>query len=194
VWAFLIGIAVLTLMRPLLRREPDPPPVLAQLPAWQLVDQDGRPFGSADLAGQVYVASFFFTRCRSICPVITAAMGRLQDRYEEARVDGVRLVSISVDPEHDSPERLRAYGAAQRVDPVRWSLLTGPREDIERLVGGGFKTALGRPETTAGIVDIAHAGHLVLVDGEGRIRGYYGSDALGIDEVFHRSQHVLRER
>ena len=61
VWAFVVGCAVVTLMRPLLRREPPPPPVLRQLPRFELVGSNGKPFGSDELRGHVYVVNFFFT-------------------------------------------------------------------------------------------------------------------------------------
>ena len=69
VWGFLIGIVTLTAIRPLLRRIPEPPPILSALPEFTLRDTTGRPFGSRELSGQVYVASFFFTRCPSICGI-----------------------------------------------------------------------------------------------------------------------------
>lgn len=194
-WAFFIGIATLTLMRPLLRHEPAPPPVLGQLPEFTLIDARGQPFGSADLAGEVYVTNFIFTRCASICPRLTASMARLQQRYAAEGVDGLRLVSITVDPEYDTPEVLRAYGQTHGVSPDRWSLLTGTPDAITELVVGGFKTAMGRPEQApGGLIDIAHTGKFVIVDGSGGIRGYYDSDERGLDEIFHRSQHVLREQ
>ena len=84
VWAFLAGIIILTLIRPMLRRGPDPPPVLGQLPEFRLTESRGVPFGTSDLEGQVYVANFFFTRCVSICPLLTAAMGRLDRLMKKA--------------------------------------------------------------------------------------------------------------
>jgi len=193
VWAFLAGIVILTLIRPVLRREPSPPPVLGLLPEFRLTATRGEPFGTEELAGQVYVANFFFTRCASICPLLTAAMGRLQQRYDEMGVLGVRLVSITVDPEYDTPERLREYGAQHGVDDRRWTLLTGDPDEIRSLAVGGFRTPLGESETIEGLIDIAHSGKLILVDGRGGIRGYYESDAKGLDEIYHRSRHVLRE-
>ena len=177
----------------MLRREPAPPPVLGPVPEFRLTASGGEAFGTAELEGQVYVANFFFTRCVSICPLLTAAMGRLQQRYDEAGIEGIRLVSISVDPEYDTPERLREYGEERGVDPRRWNLLTGEAEAIRRLVVEGFRTPLGEPQTNGGLMDIAHSGKLVLVDGGGAIRGYYDSDPTGLDEIFHRSRHVLPE-
>lgn len=191
-WAFLIGIVMLTLMRPLLRFEPPPPPVIAEVPPFTLVDSAGDPFGSRDLADHVYVASFFFTSCKSICPALMRAVGKLQDRYRREKVD-VRLISITVDPEHDTPELLREYGRKHGVDPSRWTLLTGPPDTVREIVEHGFLTPMGeRTEVADGIYDIAHSAKLVLVDGQGGIRGYYNPDKQGLDEVFHRSIHVLK--
>jgi cytochrome oxidase Cu insertion factor (SCO1/SenC/PrrC family) len=72
--------------------------------------------------------------------------------------------------------------------------LTGEPDQVRRLVVDGFKTPdLPVPQGEAAAMEIAHTGKLVLVDGSGRIRGYYGSDELGLDEVFNRAQHVLRQ-
>jgi protein SCO1/2 len=194
VWAFLAGIVVLTLIRPLLKFEPDPPPVMGKIPAFSLVDQDGERFGSADLEGRVYVANFFFTSCATICPPMMRAVSTLQNRYRDEGVDEIHLVSITVDPETDTPERLTEYAARFDADPGRWTLLTGDLEEIRRVAVEGFRTAMGdRVEVAEGFFDIAHAGKLVLVDTQGRIRGYYDYDALGLDELYHRSRHVLDE-
>ena len=195
VWGLLIGIVTLTLIRPLLRHIPEPPPVLSQLPEFSLVGIDGKPYGSAELRGQVYVANFFFTSCRSICPAIMKGVARLQDGFAARNITGIRLVSISVDPERDTPEVLGAYGKETGVDPHRWTLLTGDPEQVRRLVVDGFKTPVITPlPGSPGPIDIAHTGKLVLVDGFGRIRGYYGTDEMGLDEVYNRAQHVLSQK
>jgi protein SCO1/2 len=193
-WAFVVGCVLMMLMRPLLRRVPPPPPVLWQVPAFSLVASDGRPFGSDELRGHVYVASFFFTRCPSICPTLMKGMATLQRRFRDGDLDSVRLVSISVDPDHDTPERLRAALPGYGVDSSRWALLTGPRDRVRALAVDGFRVALGEPQATdAGILDIAHAAKLLLVDGNGALRGLYDSDALGLDEVFWRARRLVDE-
>lgn len=194
IWAFLAGIALLTAIRPLLRREPEPPPVLAMLPAFSLIDQDGRKFGSEELKGQVYITSFFFSRCASMCPLLMKSMKRIEDTYRERGIAGIRLVSITVDPEHDDPEHLRAYATEVGADPARWTLLTGDAEAIRRLAFDGFHVPVGEPQALPGaLFDIAHSGKLVLVDGKGAIRGYYDTDDEGLGEVSNRAQQVLRE-
>ena len=194
VWGFLIGIVMLTAIRPFLRRIPEPPPVLSQLPEYSLVGMDAKPYGSAELRGKVYIANVFSTDCRSICPPVMKGMARLQDGFAQRKIQGIRLVSISVDPEHDTPAVLTEYAKGLSVDPERWTLLTGDPERVRQLVVFGFKTpVVSAPPGGPGPIDIAHTGKLVLVDGLGRIRGYYGADEMALDEVYNRAQHVLRQ-
>ena len=194
-WAFVVGCAVITSMRPLLRRIPAPPPALRQVPPFALVDATGKPFGSDDLRGHVYVASFFFTRCPSICPTLMKDLARLQDRFRREGLDTIRLVTITVDPEHDTPQELGTAGEHYGVDPARWILLTGPRPAIRDLAIGGFQVALGEAENAeGGLFDIAHTGKLLLVDASGALRGYYDTGDLGVDEVFWRSKRVVEEQ
>jgi protein SCO1/2 len=194
-WWFgaLAGIVLIPAIRPLTRRIPDPPPVEGQLPAFALVDSEGQKISDTDLRGQVWVAAFIFTSCPSTCPLVTAAMGKLQTRFAADNIP-VKLVSITVDPENDTPAVLAAYAKEHGADPQRWRYITGDHAAVEALVTGGFRSALGdREVNAAGMIDIAHTTKLVLVDGQGGLRGYYASDDLGVDEIFHRAQHVLRE-
>ena len=192
--AALAGVVLIPALRPLLRFEPDPPPVGGQLPEWRLVDQNNEAFGSADLAGDVYVASFLFTRCPAVCPRMTASLRQLERRYGQEGVRGVRLVSFSVDPVYDTPERLRDYAQGRGLDGGRWSLVTGDEQEVRSLVEDGFEQPMGESLILRdGAVDVAHTTRLVLVDQDGRIRGDYGSDRVGLDEVFHRARQVLAE-
>ena len=123
-----------------------------------------------------------------------AEFGRLQeDLGSDQGAEDLRLVSFTVDPEYDTPDRLREYAIAHDVDPGRWTMLTGPPDDVRQLIVEGFRTPIGEPVSSGDLIDIAHTAKFVLVDGTGAIRGYYDSDTLGLDEIFHRSQHVLRE-
>lgn len=190
--AFVIGCVTVTLLRPLLRHEPLPPPVLSQLPEFSLVDTAGKPFGSTELRGQVWIASFFFTRCPSVCPLLMSRMADLQRHLADKHLDGIRLVSISVDPTRDTPDVLRAAEPRYGVDPRHWTLLTGARDTISELCRTGFHVpGLEVPAAEDG--DIPHTTKVVLVDTQNRIRGYYDTDDEGLDEVFNRAQHVLKE-
>jgi protein SCO1 len=187
VWGFLIGIVTLTLLRPILRYIPDPPPVSGQVPEFTLVDEKGEAFGSKELRGQIYIASFFSTGCSSSCPAVMKGMKRLQDAFVRREINGIRLASISVDPEHDTPEVLRAYAKELGADPARWTFLTGDPAAIRAVVVDGFKAS---PEP----VGLAHSERVVLVDAQGGIRGSYGTDEMGLDEVYNRAQHVQRQQ
>ena len=214
-------LLMITVSRPFTRRIPEAPEVLLQLPEFALVDQDGQPFTLASMHGKVWVAGFIFTSCPSVCPKISRAMLDLQQRYARNGVD-VELVSFSVDPDNDTPAVLKRYAENLGADESRWRFVTGDRAAMEALVVGGFKTAMDRATRTDKIemYDIAHSEKLALIDGAGGIRGFYGVrrpkgipeeplpmgihttpeaqalglDAVSLDELYHRSTHVLREQ
>lgn len=159
-----------------------PPPVLSEIPDFQLTDQHGETVSRADLLGTPWVADLIFTRCVLACPVMTGKMAILDRRLP---ADDVRLVSISVDPEHDRPEVLADY-AAKFDASDRWLFLTGDRGDLVKVAGEGLRLGFdpNPPLTPFEPGDnIYHSAKFVLVDGEGRVRGYYdsmeGEDPLG---------------
>ena len=173
---------------------PPPPPVLATLPPFELTDQAGRPFGSRDLEGRVWVASFIFTRCDTICPAITARMARIQGRTRQLE-PAFHLVSFSVDPEYDTPARLAEYARLHRASPRMWSFLTGPDAAVKETVVNGLKVAMGREKGDDGRFEgIFHGSHLVLVDGKGQVRGYYDSDDEQVVDKVVRDVGLLVNR
>jgi protein SCO1 len=190
VWAAFAGLVLIPLMRPLLRFEPPPPPVITSLPEFALVDQDGDAFGRDQLGGSVHVVGFVFTRCTTVCPFVTTSLSRLAQRFDDAGDPRVKLLLVSVDPEHDTPEVLREFARTRRLDPARWRLVTGDADAVRRLVVKGFLVAMGEPEGSGGLIEIAHTGRLVLVDADGGVRGYYDTSEEGLDEVYHRSRTV----
>ncbi len=163
------------------RAAPDGLRVLGAVPDFTLTDQDGRPFGRSDLQGRVWIATFIFTRCGSTCPLQTAEFGRLQeDLGSDQGAEDLRLVSFTVDPEHDTPAVLKAYAADAGADATRWRFLTGSRAELRELSKSGFKLpVLDTPDNPTSI--ITHSQMFVLVDRQGRIRGYY--DGLDPNET-----------
>jgi len=185
VWALVVAaIFSWPIARAVRVRLPPPLPELAALPRFELVDQEGRHFGTKDLDGRVWVASFIFTRCTTICPRITARMTEVQGRTRQL-APAFHLVSFSVDPEHDTPARLAEYARAHRASPRLWSFLTGPEEAVKDAVVGGLKVSMGKePSDRGGFEGIFHGSHLVLVDARGRVRGYYDpEDPQAVDRV-----------
>jgi protein SCO1/2 len=169
---------------------PRPPPVLATVPAFALTDQDGRPFGSADLAGRVWIASFIFTRCETVCPRVTAQVARVQARTRSLE-PALHLVSFSVDPEHDTPARLAAYARAHGASPRMWTFVTGPADSVRQTIEKGLRVSVGQDPSDPSPAGISHGAHLVLVDGAGAIRGYYDPEAPDAVERLVRDAALL---
>jgi protein SCO1 len=142
-----------------------PSPVLAQLPDFSLVERSGQKLSLADLRGKVWIADFIFTRCPGPCPRMSSRMAVLQSNLRD---EGLRLVSISVDPEFDSPEVLGKYASQYQAEEGRWFFLTGDKTAIHHLAKSGF--------LVGGVDDVTlHTTRFVLVDRQGRVRGYYSS-------------------
>jgi protein SCO1/2 len=166
---------------------PPVPEVVATLPDFALVDQDGEPFTRADLADAVHITGFFFTSCQAECPRILTVMKGIQDDIEVQEAFAgyagqMKLLAISVDPERDTPEKLRETMATYGLDPARFTMLTGDRDAVHALVTGGFALAVGEAtETAPGVFDIAHSSRLAIVDGDGGVRGFYGLEPVSGD-------------
>jgi protein SCO1 len=181
-----LALAVVGLVVPgvLFARRPaaDPlPPSLGQLAPFTLVRESGAPFRSADLAGKVWVADFVFLGCTESCPLLTTRMSHLaavldEEGKKRGAPFGVELVSFTVDPTSDTPERLAEYAARWHADPATWVFATGPLVDVEHVVADGFKIAFGKVDNGAGAFEMMHGNYFVVVDGTMRIRGYYSTD------------------
>lgn len=170
-------------------------PLYGELPAFSLIAHTGAPFTLDDLRGRVWVANFFFTTCRSICPIMqenvaTEVYPVLKDLPQ------ARLVSFTVDPEHDTPQVLAEYARAKGASPDKWVFVTGAKRDIYQLARKGFKLAAeDTPEYIQGTKhDFIHSEKLVLVDRQGRIRGYYsGLDLEQVRQLVRDIERLLRE-
>ena len=160
------------------------------VPSFQLVNQNGQPFGSPQLAGKIWIADFIYTTCPGPCPMISSRMSELQKPLEKT---DVRLVSFSVDPEKDTPQVLRGYAEKLQADPARWNFLTGPKSAIYKLSHDGFKLAVSDGSNEQGIP--VHSTRMVLVDRHGQIRGYYdATEADAVTKLVADTNHLLREQ
>jgi len=146
--------------------------VYYDVPDFTLIDQRERTVTLEDLRGKVWVATFTFTRCAGICPRMHGGLSELQDRLlTHPRRHQIRLVSITVDPEHDTPQVLKAHGDLFNADHDHWLFLTGDKDAIWQLSLEGFKLIV--EDVDDPIMPILHSDKYVLVDQQGRIRGYY---------------------
>lgn len=139
-------------------------PIEGAVAPFTLTDQDGQPFGSGQLQGRVWIADFFFTNCPGPCPRMSTLMSEIQ--RETADIGELRIVSITVDPERDTPEAMKAYGERYGAIDGRWHFLTGPRELLDRIARQDFK-----------LFDVdgslQHSTRFALIDRQGNIRSFY---------------------
>ncbi|MGD9691928.1 MAG: SCO family protein [Phycisphaerales bacterium] len=165
-------------------------------------DQDGREVRRDDLLGHIVVFDFLFTNCPFICPPLSANMRTLQEQL--AGVEGVLLVSVSVDPRHDTPETLRAYADRLGADTARWWFLTGEFEEARRLSEEGFSLALTIDEETRvplgggeTMDNVIHSGKFVMVGPDGRVvtmvSGLEESEVVALGERIRKAARKLTQ-
>jgi protein SCO1 len=154
-------------------RQPAPSlPVMGALPAFTLTDKSGATVTLASLAGRPWIADLVFTRCQLSCPRMTERMASLGSRL----APGVRRVSVSVDPAHDTPAVLAAYAKLHKAESPDWLFLTGDEAQMRRLAVEGFKLGVAPADPTdprAAQEPVTHSTRFVLVDAQGRVRGWY---------------------
>ena len=155
----------------------DQPPTLdrfGKLPAFTLQNQLGNAFSDRDLRGRVVVVDFIFTSCPDVCPLLTEQLRGVRQQLPTQQA--LSFVSFSVDPEHDSPERLRAFAKLHGVDVPNFWFLTGPLAQVKDVVTHGFKQAMeAEPQREGAPRNVLHGTHFVLVDKQGEIRGFFSS-------------------
>ena len=154
--------------------EPKPLPKRFEVPRFTFTERSGLPFDSESLRGKVWVADFFFTECQGTCLLLSKRLAEIHKAAKD--IPGVRLVSVSTDPNADTPEVLRGYAAKFGADE-RWFFLTGPRAAVFDLSKNGFKLALADADGVNVREKFIHSTKLVLVDKHGWIREYY--DGIG---------------
>ena len=218
--ATVLGLALTGAAFAALWRQPQPPTaegtaeVLADyglVPDFRLTERDGSTVTLASLRGKVWLANFIYTECTETCPIQSLQVQRLQQEFAEAR--GLRFVSITVDPDHDTPETLRRYAARYGADPERWLFLTGPKPAIHALARDGFKLGVSdaSPAARTGLSGwplgpgpafashgsgglILHSSRFVLVDRQVRIRAYHRTDDPDSLDRLRRNLRALLAR
>src|ERR1700722_9146787 len=162
-------------------------------------NQLGRTVSLADLPGKVIVADFFFTRCPSICPKLTANIRKLQDalsskdQFKQLNPAFIQFLSFSVDPERDSVEVLKAYGNKFGINPDVWWLLTGPKKQIYDFSLNELKLGLADGEGVDS--NFIHTQKIVLLDKEHVVRGYYnGLDSVDMSKMANDMVFIMLEK
>jgi len=159
-------------------------PVIKQVADFTLTNQNGQAVTLADLRGQVWVADIIFTSCAGPCPRMTKQMKTLQDALPPA--SRAKLVTLTTDPDTDTPAALKTYAARFGANPDRWMFLTGTKKEIAALAIGSLKlTAIEKkPEERENANDLfVHSTIFVVVDKQGRLRGVFETEGEGVDPV-----------
>ena len=157
---------------------------------FSLINQNGENVTSAKVRGKVYVADFFFTTCKTICPKMTNQLRRVQEAFED-RVD-FAILSHSVTPEIDSVAQLMSYAEMHNVNPEIWQLLTGSKDQIYDLARKSYFAA--KIELLDEFEEFVHTENFVLIDKQKRIRGYYnGISTKDVDRLIEEIEILLEE-
>ena len=158
---------------------------------FELVNHLGDTVTLADVQGQVLVVDFFFTRCATICPLMTKNLQRVHDRLDAS--DPVQILSHSVTPVADSVSVLRAYADKHGANPDLWWFLTGSKSQIYSLARKSYFSCLD--EGDGGFQDFVHTENIVLVDDQGRLRGFYdGTDQKAMSQLFSDLTFLLKKK
>ncbi len=173
------------------------------VPDFTFTERSARKVTLADLRGKVWVAQFFYTHCTDICPLTVPQMGLLHLEYlnDPDFRSAVRFVSMTVDPERDTPEVLSKYAERFSADPDLWLFLTGDKATIVRLAQQGFKLGIGEEANPPDVAkktgeekELFHSNRLILIDRKAQIRGYYsGVDAEAMVRLRHDLKTLLAE-
>lgn len=147
---------------------------------FELINQNGDTITNKDYENKIYVVDFFFTRCGSICPIMTNNMKKIQDKFLEN--DNLMLLSISVTPNIDNVETLKKYAKSKGVINSKWNIATGNKKHIYELARKSYFAVLKKGD--GGLQDFIHTPNFILIDKKKQIRGIYdGTDDTEIKRI-----------
>ncbi len=157
-------------------------PVLGQVADFALTNQNGQPVTLADLRDHVWIADIIFTRCAGPCPRMTQQMKSLQDALPQSSL--TKFVTLTTDPDYDTPPILRIYAERFGADTNRWTFLTGTKKEIAALATGSLKLSAVevKPEERQNPEDLfVHSTIFVIVDKQARLRGVFETGGEGVE-------------
>ena len=159
-----------------------------QIRSFNYIDQDSVAFNADVLNGNIYLADFFFTSCPSICPRVMKNMLRVQEKYKD--ILNFKLVSFSLDPKRDTPARMKKYAENIGADLSMWHFVHGPKDSIMAIANEDYYVpAFEDPDAPGGF---DHSGKLLLIDGNGHLRGFAeGTEDEDVTEFFNTIDALL---
>jgi protein SCO1 len=192
--AFAAAVAGLTMAC----QQQQPMDVFGSTPTFQLTDQTGSTFSSKALAGRVTLLDFIYTHCTDACPLLSATFQEAQRKLaaDSSLGPSVMLVSLSVDPQHDTPPVLAEYGQQFKADAANWKMLTGDWDQVYDVVTG-FKVATRPPRPAAdapvpGGTELTHTTRIVLIDQQLQVRAYLDGDGATADDLIKAARRLVK--
>lgn len=165
--------------------------VYPTIPYFYFLNDDSVLVKSTDLEGKIWVADFFFTTCPTICPTMTKNMQKLNAATKDLH-DELQFISISINPQHDTPSILKRYREHYKATASNWQFFTGKEAETHQLGIENFQIFAGRDEESEG--GYAHSGAFTLVDKEGYVRGVYlGTDEKQVIQLEKDIRKLLKE-
>ncbi len=178
----LIGLGVFVSILQHARQQKMDLPVIGPVADFTLTNQDGQVSTLADFTNHVWLADIIFTRCAGPCPRLTMQMKSLQDKLPAG--DSARFVTLTTDPDFDTPEVLKKVGQHYGADFSRWTFLTGTKSEIAALASGSLKLSAVpvKLEDQKSIADLfIHTTIFVIVDKHAQLRGFFETGGDGVD-------------
>ena len=156
-------------------------------------NQDGKKVTEQTLAGKVFVAEYFFTTCKSICPIMHANMKIVYERFKNE--NGFLIVSHTSDPATDSAARLKKYADSMNVDTKKWIFLTGTKDSLYRQARHSYKIDDPNNNPLNNEVDFLHSQYFSLVDKNGIVRNIYeGNERKDVERMIKEIDVLLKEK
>ncbi|WP_412059668.1 SCO family protein [Metabacillus idriensis] len=157
-------------------------PINKEINEFTFKNQNGKDFGLENLKGDVWVADFIFTSCETVCPPMTANMTKLNQQLKEKGIEDIKFVSFSVDPEVDTPEKIKEFMSRYELNSANWNFLTGySKEAIDQFAEKSFQTIVAKPNNEDQVI---HGTLFFLVDRNGTIvKDYSAVSNVPYDQI-----------
>jgi protein SCO1/2 len=160
---------------------------------FSFTNQDGKKVTEKDVAGKIFVAEYFFTTCKSICPIMNANMKIVYERFKNEK--DFLILSHTSDPATDSAARLKKYADSMNVDTDKWIFLTGTKDSLYRQARHSYKIDDPNNNPLSNDVDFLHSQFFSLVDKNGNVRSIYeGNERKDVERMINEIEVLLKEK
>lgn len=166
--------------------------VIGKAPSFEFVNQYNDTITESDYKGKVYLVEFFFTTCPTICPVMNKNMVKIQNEFKNEK--NFAIASFTINPQHDTPEVLKAYADKYGVSNPNWHMLTGDIDEVYKLANKGYNLYAGQNANAEG--GFEHSGMFALIDKNGNIRSrkdVNGNPIVYYDGIEDEGVRMLKE-